>query len=368
MLSRTIRIQVVIFVVASLLAISYMAVRYVGVLRMLGQSGYDVQVELADSGGIFTNAEVDYRGVPVGRVGSMKLTATGIQVTLKIDSSRDIPSDVEAVVANRSVIGEQYVDLQPKTNSGPYLKDGSRIAQSATRLPPPLSTLLLSSNQFLQSIPIHSLQTTVNELYLANQNLGPNLQRLLTTSQAFFTTATQNLPTTIDLINAGKTVLASQQQEAGAITTFSRNLELFNAQLAASDGDIRRVIDTTPAAAAQLSGLITDLNSSLSLLVTNLLTTTNVFLASGPGLKQILANLPVVLSIGGSVVTATGVNVGLVPTFFDPLPCTAGYQSTPVRSGLDTSGGAPFNTSASCTAPVSTGIDVRGSQNAPSGS
>ncbi len=254
MLSRTVRVQVVIFVVASLVAISYMSVRYVGVLRMLGQSGYDVQVELADSGGIFTNAEVDYRGVPVGRVGAMKLTATGIEVTLKINSARNIPSDVEAVVANRSVIGEQYVDLQPKTNSGPYLKDGSRIPQSATQLPPPLSTLLLSSNQFLQSIPIHSLQTTVNELYLANQNLGPNLQRLLTTSQAFFTTATQNLPTTIDLINAGKTVLATQQQEAGAITTFSANLKLFNQQLAASDGDIRRVIYTTPAAAAQLSG------------------------------------------------------------------------------------------------------------------
>jgi phospholipid/cholesterol/gamma-HCH transport system substrate-binding protein len=367
MLTRTVRIQLVVFVVASLVAITYMAVSYVGVLRMIGASGYHVKVELAQTGGLFTNGEVDYRGVPVGRVGAMKLTASGIEVNLNMNSSDKIPNNVKAVVANRSVIGEQYIDLQPQTDNGPYLKDGSVIPQTATQLPPPLSSLLLSTNQFLQSVPISSLQTTVNELYLANQNLGPNLQRLLTTSQAFFTTATENLPININLITQGKIVLDSQVQETTAIKTFSENLKLFNAQLAASDGDLRQLIDTAPAAAAQVSGLITDLNSSLSLLVTNLLTTSSVFLASGDSLKHILGDLPVALSVGNSVVTAQGVNVGLVPTFFDQLPCTAGYEGTQVQTGLDTTSGA-FNTNAQCTSPPSTGIDVRGSQNAPSGS
>jgi phospholipid/cholesterol/gamma-HCH transport system substrate-binding protein len=375
MLTRTVRIQLVVFVVASLVAIAYMAVRYVGVLRMLGQSGYQVKVQLAQTGGLFTNGEVDYRGVPVGRVGGMKLTASGIEVTLNMNSSDKIPSNVKAVVANRSVIGEQYLDLQPQTDSGPYLKDGSVIAQSRTTLPPPLSSLLLSTNQFLQSVPINALQTTVNELYLANQNLGPNLQRLLTTSQDFFTTATQNLPANINLINQGKIVLDTQVQESDAIQTFSENLKLFNQTLAADDGDLRTLIDTTPAAAAQIAGLITDLNSSLSLLVTNLTSVSGVFLASGDSLKQIMGNLPIALSAGASLIstkvvdgkTITAFNAGLVPTFFDPLPCTAGYQGTVVHPGLSTTTNG-FNTNAQCTSPPSTGIDVRGSQNAPSGS
>jgi phospholipid/cholesterol/gamma-HCH transport system substrate-binding protein len=52
-------------------------------------------------------------------------------------------------------------------------------------------------------------------------------------------------------------------------------------------------------------------------------------------------------------------------TFFNPLPCTAGYQGTKVRNGLDTSPGPPPNTNARCTSPVSSGINVRGSAHAP---
>jgi phospholipid/cholesterol/gamma-HCH transport system substrate-binding protein len=54
-------------------------------------------------------------------------------------------------------------------------------------------------------------------------------------------------------------------------------------------------------------------------------------------------------------------------TFFSPLPCTAGYGGTVYRNGLDTSPPPPLNTSASCTLPASSGTDVRGSANAPSG-
>src|SRR2546423_3202665 len=121
MLSRTVRIQVVLFLVIALGGVTYVAIRYVGLQRYIGGSGYTVQAEFADAGGIFTNAEVDYRGVPIGRVGDMRLTKDGIEVDLDITSSTKIPSDTEAVVADRSVIGEQYVDLRPRTSTGPYL-------------------------------------------------------------------------------------------------------------------------------------------------------------------------------------------------------------------------------------------------------
>ena len=47
--------------------------------------------------------------------------------TVAAHSDDTIPSDVVAVVANRSAIGEQYVDLQPQNDTGPYLRDGSTI-------------------------------------------------------------------------------------------------------------------------------------------------------------------------------------------------------------------------------------------------
>lgn len=54
-------------------------------------------------------------------------------------------------------------------------------------------------------------------------------------------------------------------------------------------------------------------------------------------------------------------------TFFDPLPCTAGYGATRYRNGLDLGTAPPLNTGAGCTAPPSTGKNVRGAANAPGG-
>ena len=133
MLTRKTRLQVIAFVVIAFVGIGYAGARYAGLDRLLGPRGYVVTMNLADSGGIFDNAEVTYRGVPVGRVGEMKLTSDGIQVPLDIEAGNDrIPRDVDAVVTNRSAVGEQYVDLRPKTDSGPYLEDGSVIRKQAT--------------------------------------------------------------------------------------------------------------------------------------------------------------------------------------------------------------------------------------------
>ena len=186
MLTRTVRIQLVAFVVIAVLGVTYVAVRYVGLASWFGDGGYTVQLELPYSGGIFTNAEVTYRGVPVGRVGDMRLTATGIEVDLHITSGRKISRDLSAVVADRSVIGEQYVDLRPHSSSGPYLASGSVIDSSNAQLPPPVQDLLLSADQLAHSVPIGSLQTVVSELYAATRGAGPELQRLITASKAFF--------------------------------------------------------------------------------------------------------------------------------------------------------------------------------------
>ena len=46
----------------------------------------------------------------------MKLTDKGVDVVLNIEKKyEDIPSRTKAIVANRSAVGEQYVDLQPET-------------------------------------------------------------------------------------------------------------------------------------------------------------------------------------------------------------------------------------------------------------
>ena len=85
MITRKTKLQLLAFTVVALLGISYVGFNYVGLDRLLLGTGYEVEADFADSGGIFVNAEVTYRGVAVGRVSDMQLTEDGVRVTLTID-------------------------------------------------------------------------------------------------------------------------------------------------------------------------------------------------------------------------------------------------------------------------------------------
>ena len=66
MLTGRIKTQIIAFVVISLMTTTYLGIKYAGI-NLFG-SGYEVTATLPDAGGIFTNGEVTYRGVPVGRI------------------------------------------------------------------------------------------------------------------------------------------------------------------------------------------------------------------------------------------------------------------------------------------------------------
>lgn len=369
MLTRLTRAKLVVFAVIAVLVIAYTGVRYAVVGRFVGLPGYYVvTVNLPQAGGLFPNADVTYRGVSVGRVGSLTLTSTGVQADLDVNNSAPpIPASTQAVVADLSAVGEQYLDLRPRTAAGPYLTSGSVIRQADTQIPPPVTNLLSSVDALANSLPAGSLRTVVSELGQAFNGQGPNLQLLLDASYSFTQAASSNLTATTSLISDGQTVLATQQQETAAIETFATDTQLLAQQLDSSDSDLRRLITDAPLAAAQITGLLQDNDPDLGLTLANLLTAAEVASTRQPALKELLSVLPAAVAVGNTVITRSGpASFGLSLTFFNPLPCTGGYQGTQFRNGLDLSPAPPLNTGASCTEPVSQG-EVRGPANAPPG-
>ena len=89
MITRQTKLQLLAFAVVAVLGMSYLGFKYVGLDRLLLGSGYDVAADFNDSGGIFVNAEVTYRGVAVGRVSDMKLIDDGVRVVLTMDPGAD---------------------------------------------------------------------------------------------------------------------------------------------------------------------------------------------------------------------------------------------------------------------------------------
>ncbi|MFG1858821.1 MCE family protein [Actinomadura geliboluensis] len=361
------RIKNIVFLIVGLLAMGYVGLNYADLGGYVGyRDYYVVTADLAEAGGLAENADVTYRGTSVGRVGELRLTDAGVLADLKIEKSAPrVPANTRAVVANRSAIGEQYIDLRPVTASGPYLAAGSVIPRAATATPAPVTDLLTSVNDLAASVPTDALRTLVGELGQAFAGQGPNLQALLDGTRSLTRAANENAAPTTSLIGDGETVLRTQNEEAASLKSFGRNARLFAEQLRTSDPTFRRLVSTAPGAAGEFRDLVRDLDPSLSVLVANLLTTSDLLAPRSDGLEQLLAKLPATVASGRSVVQDGRLNFGMVTTFFEPPNCTSGYGGTKYRNGLDTSPGPALNTAAHCATPGSTGVNVRGAANAP---
>lgn len=364
MTSRKVKIQLAMFLVIAVVGTGYVGGRYAGLDRMFGSNGYPVTVDMAESGGLFTNSEVTYRGVTIGRVTAIRLTHDGIAARLHInDSAPPIPANTRAVVANRSAVGEQYIDLQPDRRGGPYLEEGAVIPAERTDLPPAPESLLVNVDRLISDVPTDSLRTVVTEVGTAFDGAGPHLQRLLDTAGEFTATADAHLPQTRSLLENGDAVLRTQQQQAQRLTEFSGGLRQIAGQLKASDPDLREVVDKAPGAATEVQQLTRDLGGDFGVVVANLLTTTQLTSVREPALEQTLVALPMISSFTHTLAPDGTGHLGLVLNVFNPPNCTEGYEGTPRREGSDTSEG-PTNYDVGCDEPKGSPIGVRGSQNA----
>jgi phospholipid/cholesterol/gamma-HCH transport system substrate-binding protein len=364
--SRT-RKQLLIFVFITLVGVSYVGARYARLDRLVYDSAYQVHAEFAQSGGIFTGAEVTYRGVRVGAVSDMRLTRDGVDVVLSIDKGhKSIPADTLALVGNKSAVGEQYVDLEPRVDKGPYLKDGSKISTANTQVPKSTTQVLTSVDQFVNSVPQDDLRTVVSELGAGFQGTGPDLARLIDTSNSFIAAANQNFDVTTALIRDSNTVLRTQSDKGSAIRSFAQNLALFSGVVADNDKSLRALIDNGSATANELRTFLEQNQVDLGGLINNLVTTGEVVVKHLDSIRQILVLYPYEVAAGYTVTAKTGnvynARFGLI---FNPSPavCEKGYDPAEWRTPLER-GDKAMDEDAHCAEPAAT-TNARGAQNAP---
>ncbi|MFF7095629.1 MCE family protein [Streptomyces rubradiris] len=369
MITRAVRLKNLAFLLIAVLACSYLGIRYADLGRYAGVADYyTVDVFLPQTGGLFTHSDVTYRGVSVGRVGPIGLTADGVVAELRIKKSAPrIPADARAVVAGLSAVGEQYIDLRPRGDAGPYLADGARIEQADTQVPAPVTDVLAGIDDLTRSVPLEDLRTVVDEFGKTFEGHGDDLQALLDSGDAFLRAADRNLPATTRLLADGETVLRTQAEEARAIRDFAGGAKELARTLKGSDADLRRLLATAPEAATQVSAVLRDLDPSLGVVLANLLTTSEIAVTRQRGLEELLVKYPAAVSAGATAVDGGKLNLGMAVTFFKPLPCTAGYGATRYRNGLDLGTAPALNTGAACTASAADGYNVRGSAHAPKG-
>ena len=278
----------------------------------------------------------------VGRVDELVLTDAGVDLHLEIDNDHDeIPADTLAVVGNRSAVGEQYVELQPQVDDGPYLREGTEIAQEDTRTPLSTTTLLTNLSNTVESVGEDDLRTVVSEFGTAFQGTGQNLGRIIDTSNAFIESANASFEHH-DQADQGRQHSAARADRLRRLAAvFARDFQKFSGTLVPrrpgpAHGHRQRQRDGDRAAHLPRG----QPRSSSSELINNLVTTGEVVVRRLDGVEQILAIYPYVVE-GGFTVAAKTPATGLYDAHFgmvltnEPHVCHGGYEGTDTRTPQD---------------------------------
>lgn len=348
MITRQTKLQLLVFALISLLGVAYTGATYADLDRYFIDEGYEISADFADSGGAFDGSEVTYRGVLVGEVTGLDLTESGVLVRMRIDNDVEIPTGARAIVANRSAIGEQYVDLQPDRAGAPFMQEGDVIPQgdpttcgrpavgqpgggfNCTIIPVQPATLLANVDALVRSVDIDDVAVVLRELDAAFQGSGDDLQRLIDSGNTLTRAATDALPETLSLIDDGKTVLDTQRDVADQFTSFNEDLNALTTQLRNSDPDFRRLFANGSANARELVQLIESNRTDLPILLSNLVTVAQVQKVRLPAIRQILVTFPNSLSAGFTVAPDDGTaHFGLVT---EQVPGVCGTRDLDLNS------------------------------------
>ena len=100
------------FVLVGLVALAFLSIK-LGKLEVIGNTGYDIQAEFSNIGGLKTGATVEIAGVDVGRVTNISLKDYQALVVMRMKPNVKISDDSIASIKTKGLIGEKYVSLSP---------------------------------------------------------------------------------------------------------------------------------------------------------------------------------------------------------------------------------------------------------------
>jgi virulence factor Mce-like protein len=203
-----------------------------------------VKLELPASGGLHRFSNVTYRGVEVGKVTEVRAVGgSHVEATLSLNNSPRIPSALTAQVRSMSAVGEQYVDLQPRDESGPYLQNGSVIPLENSVIPQQVGPMLDQLNSLVGSIPQDKFGELLDESFKAFDGAGYDFGSLLDSSAKVTGDLNGVADQTRALIDDSGPLLDSQAQSTDAIRIWARSLAGVT-----QTGDTQRSADTHLAA------------------------------------------------------------------------------------------------------------------------
>lgn len=288
-----------------------------------------VTARMPDAASITPSSQVTYRGVVIGTVSEVRIDpgGNGVSVQLALHPGTRVPADSDAVISMATPLAVQTVDLQPTSDTGPYLRDGSVIEAGRTRRPIPLDTLLVHFTELTGQLRPEDVSAVTEALSTGLAGKGPELTRILDNSAILLET-TREHRSQFDRLVAGSRRLTGPSGDR--IRGLAAGLRSLTEQIRGHQPRLERVLDTAPDATRHLAELFARNDPATTALLGNLVTTGQIVAVRAPALDQLLISFPEALSGLGGVVHGDTADLYLVGTQ-GPICATATERRSPTE-------------------------------------
>ncbi|MBO2446198.1 MCE family protein [Actinomadura barringtoniae] len=234
---------------------------------------YHINVEFVSSPGLHPNFEVDYLGLRIGKIDSVKLEKDKVVVRLDIDRGVKVPQGVTAAAARKSAVGEPVVELTPPAGispDAPKLKAGSVIPVSQTKVPPKYGDLFGAVIQTLKAIKPEDAKVLTHELAEGWSGREDSLRQVIQGGDQLSTTFANNTELldglTKDFGKISK-VLADNRDDLGSGID---NVAALTKALAQMRGELTQLRDNGPDLLKTVNGLLDQTGDDLGCTVDSL--------------------------------------------------------------------------------------------------
>lgn len=244
--------------------------------------GYEVRILFPDASNLQVGGDVRISGVNVGKVVAISHRELSTEATIQLDQRfAPLPSDALAIIRNKTLLGETYIDLTPGTPAAAKIPDGGLLSSQNVEQIQTIDQVLgtfdaRTREQFKQFMAefaagLKGRDTDIND---ALGNLAPTAQEIATVSQVL----DQQRSSLAVLLHDGSGVLQSLGQREADLQSVVDAGDQVLAVTATRNRALTATVNALPP-------FLSDLRSTMAIAGT-------AALQAGPTLKALLPAAP----------------------------------------------------------------------------
>ncbi|NGX08964.1 MlaD family protein [Mycobacteroides franklinii] len=120
-----------------------------------------------DANGLVPRSRVLLRGVPIGEVAAVQAAANSVSVRFWYPDTIRVPLDSAFQIDSLSVLGEAYLSIKPKSDSGPALADNQQIVADDKTVAGTFGEQIVAATRLLTDLEPTRINSVIEELNTA---------------------------------------------------------------------------------------------------------------------------------------------------------------------------------------------------------